>query len=366
MEYRQLGKDGPMVPAIGLGCFSFGGDKKTGGHNGAQMEALHNGVWGEQSDEATFSTVNAALASGINFFDTAEMYGDGYSEEVLGRALKASDYARDKYMVATKVSETNLAPAVLRAHLEASLARLQLDYIDVCQIHWHSRAGVRSATYPERPLEAEVPLEETLQELAKLKAEGKIKHIGVCNFGPSDIREVLRIGVPIVSNQVSYGLLWRGIEHELLQLCADNGIGIMAWGSLQQGLLCGKFKTADDVPPGRARNRLFSSARPQQRHGEAGLETETFTAVEEIRKVAAEVARPMAEVSLAWVLQQPNMTICLMGARNGDQLKSNLPAVEKKLDDATIAKLNTATDDVKEKLGTNLDPYETQAHTRIV
>ena len=216
------------------------------------------------------------------------------------------------------------------------------------------------------PCKAEIPLADTMEELAKLKEEGKIKHIGVCNFGPADVRELLRIGVPVVSNQLSYGLLWRGIEHELLQLCADNGIGIMAWGSLQQGLLCGKYKTADDVPPGRARNRLFSSSRPQQRHGEAGLEIETFAAVEEVRKIAADVSRPMAEVSLAWVLQQPHMTMCLMGARNGDMLTSNLPAVKDKLDAATVAKLSAVTNDVKDKLGLNLDSYETLEHTRIV
>jgi len=355
-----------MVPAIGMGCFSFGGDRKTGSHLSPDMEALHKGVWGEQSDEATFSTVNAALKAGINFFDTAEMYGDGYSEEMLGKALKASGVPREKYMVATKVCETYLAPADLRAHLDASLARLQLEYIDVYQIHWHSRAAVTCEAYPERPLKAEIPLEATMKELAKLKEEGKIKHIGVCNFGPEDIRTLLKIGVPIISNQLSYGLLWRGIENEVMQLCAENGIGIMAWGSLQQGLLCGKFKTADNVPPGRARNRLFSNARPQQRHGEPGLETEAFAAVEEIRQIAAGIGRPMAEVSLAWTLQQPNMTMCLMGARNGDMLESNLPAAENKLDAATLEKLNVATNDVKVKLGANLDPYETLANTRIV
>jgi len=328
------------VSCIGLGCFAFGGDRVIGSELGAKMASLHTGVWGDQSDEATYATVKAALDAGITFFDTAEMYGDGYSEEVTGRALKASGYPRESYMVATKVCEISLDPKQLRQHLEASLKRLQMDYVDLYQIHWHSRAGVRTVTYPERKLEAETPLADTMHELAKLKAEGKIKHIGVCNFGPNDIREVLKIGVPIVSNQMPYGLLWRGIEHEVVGLCEDNGIAIMPWGPLQQGLLCGKFKTADDVPPGRARNRLFSNKRPQQRHGEPGLEAEAFASVAKIAAVAEEVGRPMAEISLAWTLQQRNIGTCLMGARNSSQLERNMLAIANKLEGSALAQLD--------------------------
>ena len=129
---------------------------------------------------------------------------------------------------------------------------------------------------PDRPLLAEVDLKATMLELAKLKAEGKIKHIAVCNFGMEDIKQLLEIGVPIISNQLCYGLLWRGVERGLAKLCEDNGIAIMPWGSLGQGLLCDKFATADDVPAGRARSRIFSNKRPQQRHGEAGTATSTL------------------------------------------------------------------------------------------
>jgi len=361
-----LGRDGPRVSAIGMGCFAFGGDRKTGTHLSKEMEKLHEGVWGDQKDEDTYATVKAALDAGINFFDTAEMYGDGYSEEVLGRALKKSGYSRDSYLVATKVCENYLTPELLSQHLEASLARLQLDYVDLFQVHWHSRAAVRTPAYPERPLEKEIPLKDTMLALSALKASGKIRHIGVCNFGVKDIREVVSIGVPIVSNQVPYGLLWRGIEHELQSLCAEHGIAMMPWGPLFQGILCGKFKTADDVPPGRARTRLFSNKRPQQRHGEAGLEAETFAAVEAIRKIAEGAGRPMTDTSIAWVLQQANIGTCLMGARNAAQLKSNLAALKTKLDEHTLGQLDAATRDVKQKLGTNIDPYETSANSRIV
>lgn len=104
-----------------------------------------------------------------------------------------------------------------------------------------------------------------------LRKEGKIKHIGVCNFGCEDLAEALATGVPIVSNQICYSLLWRGIEGGVVDLCRANNIGILPWGPLTQGLLAGKFASADDVPPGRARTRLFSNKRPQQRHGEAGV-----------------------------------------------------------------------------------------------
>eukprot|EP00040_Diaphanoeca_grandis_P003744 m.25755 g.25755 ORF g.25755 m.25755 type:complete len:377 (-) comp15161_c0_seq1:218-1348(-) len=368
MEYRTLGRGGPKVSVIAMGCFAFGGDRKTGSHLGSQFTALHNGVWGDQDDKDTFATVKAALDAGITMFDTAEMYGDGYSEEVTGRALKASGYARDKYVVATKVSESNLEPKLLREHLNASLKRLDMDYIDIYQVHWHSRAALKSDVYPERPLAAEVPLEDTFKELAKMKEEGLIKHIAVCNFGVSDITKVLEIGVPIISNQLSYGLLWRGLEFEVAEICEENGISIMPWGPLQQGLLCGKFTTADDVPPGRARNRLFSNKRTQQRHGEPGMEEDMFVAVNKIREIAKTVddsANGMTNVALAWVMARPNVATVLMGARNAAQLQSNLSCLKLTLSPSVIKELDDVTEVVKSKLGLNLDPYENSENSRI-
>jgi hypothetical protein len=147
---------------------------------------------------------------GVNFFDNAEMYGDGYAEEVMGRALRASGYERSQYYVATKVSESYLEPSLLKEHLDASLARIGVDCIDLYQLHWASRAAVKTAKYPERPLPEEVPLEDTLAALEECKAAGKIKHIGVCNFGVSDLKRALATGTKIVSNQICYNLLWYG------------------------------------------------------------------------------------------------------------------------------------------------------------
>ena len=233
MIMRPLGTSGIEVSAIAMGCFAFGGDKKTGTHLGAQMTALHNGVWGDQADEDTFATIKAALDLGVNFFDNAEMYGDGYAEEVMGRALKASGYKRDQYYIGTKVSESYLEPTLLKQHVDESIERMGCDYIDLYQLHWcaltltltltrrlvsnckrcapreiaahgtdiaalrASRAAVKTDKYPERPLVEEVPMEDTLKALEECKVAGKIKHIGVCNFG-------VQVGqYPIVTFQYS-------------------------------------------------------------------------------------------------------------------------------------------------------------------
>ena len=170
MPYTVIGED-MRVSRIALGCFAFGGDNETGTHNGGSFAKLHQGVWGQQDERDTFATVKAALDAGINFFDNAEMYGGGAAEEVLGRALKASGYSRGDYYIATKVSESNLSASQVRQHAQASIDRMDCGYIDLYQLHWASRAALRTAKYPERPLEEEVPLEETLRALAELKVE---------------------------------------------------------------------------------------------------------------------------------------------------------------------------------------------------
>eukprot|EP00755_Sulcionema_specki_P036254 Sspe_Gene.106527::Locus_84596_Transcript_2_2_Confidence_0.500_Length_965::g.106527::m.106527 len=295
MLYRRLGNSDLEVSCIALGCFSFGGDKGTGSHLGTQMVSLHAGVWGSQDQADTNAAVKKALDVGINFFDNAEMYGDGAAEEALGIALEQSGYTRDQYAIASKVSESYLDPALIKERLEGTLRRLKTDYVDLYQIHWHSRAAVKSSQYPERPLEKEVPLEDTLACLSELQKAGKIRHIGVCNFGPKDMAHVRRIGVPVVSDQVCYSLLWRAPEFHLLPALRESGVSLLSWGSLQQGLLTGKFATADEVPPGRQRTRHFSSKRPQQRHGEDGCEEVTFSAIRALKEVSDEHNIPMAQ-----------------------------------------------------------------------
>jgi aryl-alcohol dehydrogenase-like predicted oxidoreductase len=212
----------------------------------------------------------------------------------------------------------------------------------------------------------QVPLEDTLAALDELRNSGKIKHIGVCNFGVQDLKRALATGVPIVSNQICYNLLWRGIEHEVVPFCIEHNIAVLPWSPMGQGLLTGKVKHADDVQPGRQRSRLFSNKRPQQRHGEPGLEDETFASIRKMAWIAEQIGEPLATVSLAWAREQPGITSLLMGARNSGQLLRNLESVKLTLEPTVAELLCDAGADVKRKLGANLDPYESADSTRIV
>ena len=360
------------VSKLALGCFAFGGDHETAGHLGKEMAALHSGVWGPQDDADTFATVKAALHAGINLFDTAEMYGAGYSERVLGRALKASGWPRSSYCIATKLSETNLSATLVRKHVLSSIERLDCDYIDLIQIHWHSRAAVKSEHYPERPLLEEVPLEETLGAIAQLRDDGLVRHCGVCNFGCRDLTRALECGVvPIVSNQICYNLLWRNAEHELLPLCKARGVAVLAWAPLASALLTGKFPTIDEVPAGRARSRLFCGVgekkRAQTRHGEQGLEEQTARAMASFAQTAASLAGgvPLANMALSWLRQNELVTCTLVGARTAEQLQRNLCSLELELTADTLKQLDEAGQEVKLALGANLDPYEGASLSRM-
>jgi aryl-alcohol dehydrogenase-like predicted oxidoreductase len=329
MEYRKLGKTEIAVSAIAMGCWALAGDA----------------AWGFQDDKDSIATVHAALDAGVTLFDTAEGYGDGRSERVLGRALGGR---RDRAVIATKVSSSHLSGAELERACERSLRALQTDYIDLYQIHWPSRS---------------VPLAASVQALEKLQRQGKIRAIGVCNFGPVDFAELLTIG-RCESNQLPYSLLWRGIEYEIGQACTDHDVGILCYSPLAQGLLTGKFSSADDVPEGRARTRYFSSARPLTRHGEAGCEAETFATIDQLHRLCQRVDAPMAQVALAWLLDQRGVTSVLAGARQPEQIVQNAQASDLELPSDVLRDLAKATDALKRKLGTNLDQYQADSRFR--
>ena len=328
MDYRALGKRSDIqVSPIALGCWPFAGGN----------------VWGDQDDAESIAAVHAALEEGINFFDTAEGYGR--SEEVLGRGLKGR---RQQAVLATKVSAGNLVADDVIGACERSLRTLQTDYIDLYQIHWPNW---------------DVPLAETVSALQTLQTDGKIRAYGVCNFAAQDLSEMITLG-QCVTDQLPYSLAWRGIERAVLPLCRANGIGVICYSPLAQGILTGRYANADEVPPGLARTRHYSDDRPLSHHGEPGVEQELFSALAKIRTTAADLGEPMAAVALAWARQQAGVTSLLVGARNADELRRNLPSLELTLTDDVLRQLAFATEPVKEALGENLDMWYAPSRMR--
>lgn len=330
MKYRKLGRTDIEVSMVAMGCWAIAG----------------GWTWGPQDEADSIATVHAALGAGVNFFETAEGYGRGYSEEVLGQALKGR---RHEAVIATKVSKGHLAPDDVIEACEGSLRRLQTDVIDLYQIHWPSR---------------EVPISETFPALEKLHEQGKVRAIGVSNFAIGDLTDLLAIG-HCQTNQLPYSLLWRAVEHEILPKCIEGDIGILCYSPLMQGLLTGKYASPDDVPEGRARSRHFSKDRPRVRHDESGCEAETFAAIERIRQISASVGESMAEVSLAWLLAQPGVNAVLAGARKPDQIRETAQAADLTLAPETIDALTEATEEVKRLLGTSPDIWGGKAEGRF-
>jgi len=329
MKTCKLGQTDITVSVVALGCWAFAGGR----------------VWGPQDEAESIATVRAALDAGVNFFDTAEGYGDGDSEAVLGRALAGR---RHEAVIATKVNRSHLSGDEVREACEHSLRRLQTDTIDLYQIHWPSRT---------------VPLDETMEALEKLREQGKVRAIGVCNFGVGDLSDLFKAGRS-ETNQLPYSLLWRAVEYQIRPQCVDEKIGILCYSPLAQGLLTGKFGSPDEVPAGRARTRHFSKARPQVRHGEAGCEAETFAAIERIRHTCDEMHRPMAQVALAWLLHQPGVTAVIAGARRPDQIRQTAQAADLELSPETLGELTEATEPLKRILGPNPDMWQSESRLR--
>lgn len=330
MQYTTLPNTELEVARVAMGCWALAGDA----------------TWGEQSEAESIAAVHAAIDAGINFFDNAELYGDGLSEERLGKALRGR---REGVVIATKFNCENARREQVIKACERSLARLRTDRIDLYQIHWFNR---------------EVPLEETWEALTTLQTQGKIRYIGICNFGPGDMDAVLKLGRP-VTNQPPYSLLFRAIEYEIVPKCIAESLGILCYSPLGIGLLTGKFHHADEVPPGRARSRHFACTRPQTRHDEPGCERETFAAIAQLEEVANRLDVPLVDLALAWLLHQPGVSCVLSGIRNSRQAATNAQAAEIELRPETLAELDHITEPVKRKLGSNPDMWEGAARSRF-
>lgn len=330
MEYRTLGKSDLHVSAVAMGCWAIAGDW----------------TWGAQDEKDAIEAIHTALDEGINFFDTAEGYGDqGQSEVLLGKALGTR---RDKALIATKVSQGHLAPDQLRAACDASLKRLDTDRIDLYQIHWPSRS---------------IPMTETLGALNRLKEEGKVRAIGVSNFGVGDLDDLLK-RQHVESNQLPYSLLWRAIEFEIQPCCQTHGLGILCYSPLAQGLLTGKFLDAADVPDTRARTKHFSSRRSGARHGQAGQEELTFSTISAIRKLALDSGHDMATLSLAWLTRQPSVASVLAGARNAAQARQNARAGSLEPTADVLNELSRITEPLKRAFGPEPDMWAKESRYR--
>ncbi len=325
MEYRRLGESELEVSTIGFGCWGISGGS----------------MWGDQDEAESIAALQAGVDNGINFYDTAEAYGGGYSEEIIGKAL--SD-RRDRIVLATKVSPAHLDPEQLISSCEASLRRLRTDHVDLYQIHWPDPPGDPDA------------VTETLQSLRR---DGKIRYAGVSNFGPVDL-DRYPAGL-FVSNQLAYSVAFRAIEHHLIGASVSRRMSIIAYSVLLHGILTGKYRSPEDVPEGRGRTRHFSATRDGVRHGEDGHEELLFALVDEMEQVATEAGLTIREIAMLWVLGQDGVATILAGSRTPAQAADNARVGEQSLDPALVERLTRASDDLKQAMGPNPDMWQSKS-----
>lgn len=308
MEYRRVGQSDLQVSSIGLGCVTFG----------REIDA-----------DTSFEIMDCALEHGITLFDTAMAYGDGASEEVVGKWLSARGNrggrggrggrgARERIVLATKVGETLTRERILRA-CDDSLKRLQTDVIDLYQLHdW----------------DATTPLDETFAALDELVQQGKVRHVGVSNFaawqlGEAISRQEANGWQRLEAIQSPYSLVVRGIESAIIPFCDDQNVGLITFSPLGAGFLTGKYAKGGQVPAGTrfaqfpAHERLFFSDR-------------NFQILDRLRTAADSLGRSMIELALSWVLCKPGVASVLIGARSPAQVQQAFDAEALDIDDATL------------------------------
>ena len=340
MKYVKLGNTGSDVSVVSLGCWPFAGDS----------------FWGPQKDSDSINTVAAALDVGINFFDTAEGYGEGgRSEAVLGEALKGR---RDKAVIATKINpdfmgELGHMPGdKVKVAAEGSLKRLQTDYIDLYYIHWPSDV---------------VPMDETLDAMAELKKQGKIRAAGICNYGVKNLATLAKYKDSdfVVAHQLPYSLLWRAIEFEIMQKTLEQEMGLICYSPLAQGLLTGLYKDEASTPDYIKNTRFFHHKRVNAAHGEEGVEEEVYASIAKLQDMANGLGLSMAEMSLAWLFAQEGVVSVLAGSRHPSEIIENAKAADIILPEEALKELSVVTEGVKDKLGKNPDMWVEAANTRF-
>lgn len=304
MQYRKLGDSDLTVSEISLGSW------------------LTYGV-GVEVDKAR-ACVDRAFELGVNFIDTANVYGRGAAESVLGDLLKSRP--RDSYVLATKVffpmsaTDKGLSREQILKQMDASLQRLGVDYVDLYQCHRYDPA---------------TPLEETMTALSDVVRQGKARYIGFSEWSAQQIKDAFAIaGVEkFVSSQPQYSLLYRRPEAEVIPLCAQNGISQIVWSPLAQGVLSGKYRPGAK-PPSDSRATSDSMGQMMQNW----LRPEVLEAVQKLKPLAEEAGCSLSQFSLAWVLREPNVASAIVGASRPDQLDENAAASGLKIDPALFEK----------------------------
>lgn len=320
MEYRRLGASGLKVPALSFGAGTFGGAGPL------------FGAWGNTDATEARRLVEICLEAGVNLFDTADVYSNGASEEVLGTALKG---LRDDVLISTKMSlpmgdgpnDGGSSRSKLIKGVEDALRRLGTDRIDIFQLH---------------AFDAGTPVEEVLSTLDTLVRAGKLRYVGVSNFSGWQIMKALaaadRHGWPrYVTHQVYYSLVGRDYEWDLMPLGRDEGVGALVWSPLGWGRLTGKIRRGQPLPEG---SRLHDTAS----FGPPVEDEHLFRVVDALEEVAGEAGKTVPQVAINWLLRRPTVSSVIIGARNEEQLRQNLGAVGWSLTPEQVARLDAASE----------------------
>jgi aryl-alcohol dehydrogenase-like predicted oxidoreductase len=306
MERRRLGRNGPLVSAMGLGC----------------MGMSH--AYGKSDEAESIATIHRAIEIGVDFIDTADMYGWGHNEELLSRALEGK---RDKVVLATKFGNLRNedgsfraegSPAYVRSACEASLKRLKTDVIDL---------------YYQHRVDPNVPIEETVGAMAELVREGKVKHLGLSEAGVETIRRAQAVH-PIAALQTEYSLWTRDVEAEILPTCRELGIGFVAYSPLGRGFLTGQYKRWEDMAEDDGRRRY---PRFQGDNLESNL-----AILEPVEALAKEKGATPAQIALAWVLARGEDVVPIPGTKRRTYLEQNAAAAEIRLSAEDIKRLDGA------------------------
>lgn len=304
MHYRRLGASDLMVSEISLGSW------------------LTYGVGVEK--EQAIACVNKAFDLGVNFIDTANVYGRGAAESVLGEALAGRK--RDSYILATKVfgpmspSDQGLSAAQIEKQLDASLKRLRTDHVDLYQCHRY---------------DVNTPLDETMEALTRAVKAGKTRWLGFSEWPPQRIEEAFKLPdvARFVSSQPQYSILWRRPEQKVIPFCREHGVSQIVWSPLAQGVLSGKYKPGAPIPPD-SRAASDDMGAPMQ----SWLRPEILEAVAAMAPLAVEARCSMAQFALAWVLREPNVASAIVGASRPEQLVENAAASGLSIDPALFAR----------------------------